>query len=92
MGSFDWKSFLLCWSQIILESMNDEEKQQLPQEVLDSGWFGYPGATDEQIAKVEARLQRRLPPSYREFLKVTNGWRQTAKGSDSFNHKGTSIY
>ena len=87
MSSFDWRSFLLRWSQIILTSMSDEERQQLPQEVLESGWLGYPGATDEQIVKAEARLQRQLPPSYREFLKVTNGWRQTAKGNDSFNHK-----
>ncbi len=87
MSSFDWKSFLLHWSQAILEMMDDKEKQQLPQEVLDSGWLGYPGATDEQIERLEARLKRQLPPSYRDFLKVTNGWRQTARAQDSFNHK-----
>ena len=87
MSSFDWKSFLLLWSQAILDSMSDEERKQLPQQVLNSGWLGYPGATDKQITKLETRLKRQLPPSYREFLKVTNGWRQTAKDDDSFSHK-----
>ncbi len=91
MSSFDWENFLRQWSQDILASMDDKEKQQLPQAVLDSGWLGYPGATEDQIARVEARLQRLLPPSYRAFLKVTNGWRQTAKQTDNFNHRLWSI-
>ena len=32
----------------------------------------------EEIAITEARLGRPLPPSYRAFLKVTNGWPTTA--------------
>ncbi|GAA2690339.1 MULTISPECIES: SMI1/KNR4 family protein [Nonomuraea] len=35
------------------------------------------GATDEEIAHHEERLGRRLPPSYRQFLEVANGWRGT---------------
>lgn len=87
MDAFGWESFLRQWSQEILASMEDEEKQRLPPEVLESGWLGYPGATEAQIARVEARLQIILPPSYREFLQVTNGWRQTAKRADTFNHR-----
>jgi hypothetical protein len=45
-------------------------------EVIASGWLGYPGATEDQIASLEARLGRSLPPSYRAFLKVSNGFRQ----------------
>jgi len=45
-------------------------------EVIASGWLGYPGATEDQIAGLEARLGRSLPPSYRAFLKVSNGFRQ----------------
>ncbi|WP_172797803.1 SMI1/KNR4 family protein [Longilinea arvoryzae] len=37
-------------------------------------WIGYSGAGEEQIAQAEARLKTRLPESYREFLKVSNGW------------------
>jgi hypothetical protein len=43
--------------------------------VIASGWLGYPGATEEQIAGLEARLGQSLPPSYRAFLKVSNGFR-----------------
>jgi hypothetical protein len=44
-------------------------------EVIASGWLGYPGATDDQIANLEARLGQSLPPSYRAFLEVSNGFR-----------------
>ncbi|HAA29651.1 MAG TPA: SMI1/KNR4 family protein [Cyanobacteria bacterium UBA8553] len=76
MNTFNWERFLKRWSQELLDSM-DEERSKLPPEVIRSAWFGYPGATDEQIARAEARLETTLPSSYREFLKVTNGWRQT---------------
>ncbi len=76
MSTFNWEYFLKRWSRELLESMG-EERSKLPTEVIQSGWLGYPGATEEQIARAEARLETTLPPSYREFLKVTNGWRQT---------------
>lgn len=87
MNAFDWESFLRHWSQAILETMGKEEQQLLPPEVLESGWLGYTGATEAEIARAEARLRVTLPTSYREFLKVSNGWRQT----DSFNHRLWSI-
>lgn len=76
MITFNWERFLKRWSQELLKSMG-EKRFKLPPEVIQSGWLGYPGATEEQIACAEARLEITLPPSYREFLKVTNGWRQT---------------
>lgn len=76
MSSFDWESFLKRWSQEILESIGSD-REKLPPEVIESQWLGYPGATEEEIAQAEARLDTKLPPSYRAFLKVTNGWRQT---------------
>jgi cell wall assembly regulator SMI1 len=33
------------------------------------------GATPDEIAALELRLGLELPPSYRQFLSVTNGWR-----------------
>ena len=87
MSAFDWESFLRQWSQAILETMDEEEQQLLPPEVLASGWLGYPGATEAEIGRAEARLRVKLPPSYREFLKVTNGWRQTADQANTFNHR-----
>jgi hypothetical protein len=76
MSSFDWESFLKQWSQKILESI-DHHQEKLPPEVIESAWLGYPGATEAEIARAEARLGITLPPSYRAFLKVSNGWRQT---------------
>lgn len=76
MNSFNWESFLRQWSRELIESMMDNP-ERLPPAVIESKWLGYPSATEEQIARAEARLGMALPPSYREFLKVTNGWRQT---------------
>lgn len=76
MSTFDWESFLRRWSQALIEAKG-QELYPLPPDVIESGWLGYPGATEAQIIHAEARLGVTLPPSYREFLKVSNGWRQT---------------
>lgn len=77
MSAFDWERFLRQWSQAVLESMSEDQLLQFPSTVIESQWLGYPGATEAQIIQLERRLKLKLPPSYREFLKVTNGWRQT---------------
>jgi hypothetical protein len=74
MTTFNWEDFLRRWSKEVLES---HEYNCFPPEVHITGWLGYPSATDEEIAAAERRLNTRLPPSYRAFLKVSNGWRQT---------------
>ncbi len=51
--------------------------EALPAEAIRSQWLGYPPASDEQIRQVEVRLAIGLPPSYRAFLQVSNGWRAT---------------
>jgi hypothetical protein len=76
MATFDWLPFLQQWSHEWIET--EEGQRKLPPEVLASGWLGYPGATEEQLAAAEARLGMTFPPSYRAFLKVTNGWRLTS--------------
>ncbi|MGJ3246955.1 MAG: SMI1/KNR4 family protein [Elainellaceae cyanobacterium] len=76
MSTFDWERFLKRWSQELLVSLGDDI-QQLPPNVVKSGWLGYPGATETQITRAETRLRCALPPSYRNFLKVTNGWHHT---------------
>ncbi len=87
MGAFDWNVFLRQWSQAILESMDGGDRQLLPPEVIESGWLGYPGASEADLQRAETRLGVRLPPSYRAFLQVSNGWRQTAKPGDGSNHR-----
>jgi len=74
MTTLDWHNFLKRWSAELLQDL--DVKAKLPADVIASGWLGYPGATEEQIEGAEARLGARFPPSYRAFLKVSNGWRQ----------------
>jgi hypothetical protein len=74
MIEFDWKSFLDRWSKDMLSSPLG---RTLPDEIIGSGWLGFDPASDLDIAEVEIRLKIALPPSYREFLKVSNGWRRT---------------
>ncbi|MGP4094293.1 SMI1/KNR4 family protein [Nonomuraea sp. KM90] len=37
-------------------------------------WLGTTGVGEEELARHEERLGIRLPPSYREFLQISNGW------------------
>ncbi|MEA5462737.1 SMI1/KNR4 family protein [Leptothoe sp. PORK10 BA2] len=71
---FEWQMFLKQWSREFIDSASNLD--EIPKDVLESGWLGYPGATEAQISQAEARLNIALPPSYRDFLKVSNGWRQ----------------
>jgi hypothetical protein len=77
MPQFDWRGLLSKWSEEIINS-SDAEYLNLPSEVVEAKWLGYPGASEPTIAAAEARLGKTLPPSYREFLRVTNGWRNTS--------------
>ncbi|MEM7062580.1 MAG: SMI1/KNR4 family protein [Cyanobacteria bacterium P01_B01_bin.77] len=80
MTSFNWSEFLTQWSQDILESNKNRSQgsqTQAEKELQQAPWLGYAGATEEQISAVEARLGITLPPSYRAFLKASNGWKET---------------
>jgi hypothetical protein len=74
MTAFDWRAFPEVWSTAVLAV--PDLAARLPPSVGASGWLGYPGATATQLAAAESRLGARLPPSYREFLAITNGWRR----------------
>lgn len=77
MNSFNWSAFLTQWSQDILNREQAINDTQTIRKRRQQNWLGYPGATDEQIKATEARLGKKLPPSYRAFLKVSNGWQET---------------
>lgn len=68
----DWKPWLTRWSR---EWISRAEPGDLEPEVARDGWLGYAPATPDAIAAAEARLGARLPPSYRDFLLTTDGWR-----------------
>lgn len=74
MTEFEWRPFLERWSRELLAA---GEEPELAPDIRDSGWLGFPGATEEQLAAAEARLGATLPPSYRGFLRTSNGWRGT---------------
>lgn len=75
-----WASFLGIWSDQITHWIKNSSNffidDEIAMEVLIVGYLGYSGASEVAIAKAEATLGLQLPPSYREFLKVSNGWRQ----------------
>src|SRR5689334_13364667 len=74
MQTYPWRAFLTQWSRELLQW--DRVRVAAPAEALQSGWLGRPGANEAQLAAAEARLGTRLPPSYRQFLAVSNGWGQ----------------
>lgn len=53
---------------------DDMRHQALSPNVIKLGWAGFPPAADDHILAAEAHLDVKLPPSYREFLTVSNGW------------------
>ncbi|CAL9335169.1 SMI1/KNR4 family protein [Streptomyces sp. Tu 3180] len=74
--AFDWRSFLLGWSEEWAGSLPDGETRDGGDEAArQARWLGFPPASEERIAAMEERLGRRMPPSYREFLGVSDGWR-----------------
>jgi hypothetical protein len=81
---FDWHNFLEKWNDLLISQSNlqsfcTEEliaSDMIDPKILQSRWLGYTGATNESITSLEEKLGLSLPPSYREFLKVTNGFRQ----------------
>ncbi|RVX42141.1 SMI1/KNR4 family protein SUKH-1 [Nonomuraea polychroma] len=69
-----WRPFLERWSE---EWLAVREEEPLPfEEPITGNWLGYAPASDAQVAEAEARLGRTLPPSFREFLLTTDGWRR----------------
>ncbi|MFI7671975.1 SMI1/KNR4 family protein [Nocardia sp. NPDC049526] len=67
-----WKPWLSRWSQ---EWIRSREPGQEDPEILRDGWLGFAPATEDAVAAAEVRIGRTLPPSYREFLLTTDGWR-----------------
>lgn len=80
MTMFPWKEFLTTWSEAILTS---EFAYEVPRRARKAQWLGYKGATERQLVMAEQRLGITLPPSYRSFLAVTNGWQRTTQFIES---------
>lgn len=70
---FPWRRLLEEWSRQWLQI--EEFVLLQPDDVVKSGWLGASGASENEIQTLEARLGRRIPPSYRAFLATSNGFR-----------------
>ncbi|ORT57165.1 SMI1/KNR4 family protein [Streptomyces sp. CB03238] len=74
--TFDWRPFLLRWSGEWADCQLDGETRSEDDEAARRArWLGFPPASEKRIAAMEGRLGVRMPPSYREFLEVSDGWR-----------------
>ncbi|MFI6451733.1 SMI1/KNR4 family protein [Streptosporangium amethystogenes] len=71
---YPWLSLLRQVGPIAIERVYGDDPEHLAAEARSQNWLGSPGVTEPEIMQHEQRLGVRLPPSYREFLKVTNGW------------------
>jgi hypothetical protein len=76
MSSFNWDILLKKFSRTLIEE-RDEADWDLTPAMVKSGWLGYPAASEAEIVEAETRLNTRFPPSYRAFLSVSNGWRNS---------------
>ncbi|HTB84097.1 MAG TPA: SMI1/KNR4 family protein [Candidatus Sulfotelmatobacter sp.] len=73
MNKTEWEKFLSEYNRELLSY--EEVVERLSSELIKAGWLGYAGTTEEEITAAEKRLAVKLPPSFRTFLKVSNGWR-----------------
>jgi hypothetical protein len=77
-----WQELLSNWSEQTIATLNDKRRALLATEVKEDNrgvlrrkWLGCDGADEQQLAALEERLGGvALPPSYRAFLRVSNGW------------------
>ncbi|PWI45083.1 SMI1/KNR4 family protein [Streptomyces sp. ICBB 8177] len=76
----EWREFLSVHSAKHLASKGFRaalEERRAPwftEAHRDTGWLGREPASEAAVAAAEERLGVRLPPTYRNFLLVSNGW------------------
>ncbi|MFJ2775866.1 SMI1/KNR4 family protein [Kitasatospora sp. NPDC087315] len=74
--TFDWRSFLTRWSEEWADAHADADDNRAgDEEPLRARWLGFEPASAERTAAMEAWVGQPLPPSYRAFLEVSDGWR-----------------
>ncbi|MFJ7527937.1 SMI1/KNR4 family protein [Streptomyces griseus] len=75
----EWRAFLSDYNVRHINSDElrqavEEHRQVISEERLAAGWAGAEPAGEGAIVAAEERLGVRLPPSYRNFLQVSDGW------------------
>ncbi|WP_285630312.1 SMI1/KNR4 family protein [Actinoallomurus iriomotensis] len=71
MPGMEWRPWLTRWSDEWVRSADAEPDPELAR----TRWLGFGPAAEDAVAAAEERIGMRLPPSYREFLLTTDGWR-----------------
>ncbi|MFJ1596773.1 SMI1/KNR4 family protein [Streptomyces sp. NPDC088261] len=75
---FDWRAFLRGWSAEWADAADpDVVDGHGLREAREQRWLGFGPADPKALAVWEARAGGALPPSFRAFLEVTDGWRMT---------------
>lgn len=69
-----WRRYLAEYSADVLRVASEDELDQISDVQRVGGWLGFDGVDDHQLATLEQRLGIGLPPSYRSFLAVSDGW------------------
>ncbi|MFB7088915.1 SMI1/KNR4 family protein [Streptomyces sp. NPDC056296] len=72
---FNWQQFLRRWQEEWIPDEDDAEDMAEGGVTLADLALSAPPASETVIATAEARLGTRFPPSYRQFLGASNGWR-----------------
>ena len=69
---YPWSELLRRWSLELCE----DDAFALTQDdvVIESGWTGSEPVAEDELQDLERRIGRSLPPSYRSFLKTTDGY------------------
>jgi HEAT repeats/SMI1 / KNR4 family (SUKH-1) len=79
MSRINWRPFLVRWSSELMASELAGRVSPAPES---PDWLGFAPAEEQELKDLEDRLGMALPPSYRSFLFVTNGWRRTTFAVD----------
>ena len=79
MSQFHWRPFMTRWS---LDMMASELAERVSPPPQSPDWLGFDPAGKPDLEELEDRLGMSLPPSYRSFLLVSNGWRRTTFAID----------
>jgi hypothetical protein len=74
-SQFSWQQLLRKMSLKIHTEVEENMIYYDKSDVSDN-WLGYTGAMDQEIENREKELGVTLPPSYKDFLRITNGFRQ----------------
>ncbi|GAA3952205.1 SMI1/KNR4 family protein [Streptomyces marokkonensis] len=77
----NWQHFLSRWQDEWIPDEGEAEDMADGGVTLAELTLAAPPATEAEVAAAEERLGIRLPPSYREFLKASNGWRTAGTAS-----------